>query len=468
MSNATEHALEQAERIVQYSKYSDRFLVVEGDYVAERRAFVKLVSQKLPPQVRPVVVRADGAGDLATVIERLGTTLQLSAGIETPEQLVTATTAALGDQERLLLVVENAEQWLDSDAADSLYELIDQAHELARERLLFMLVGDTGLCTRIETAQPLAAIIADLHCIRLLGTAPADDASSAAPVSDPTPDEAAATAPATTAEARASGPRPTGVRPARRGASLWTHPPFLIAAAISVAVITIGIFALMSRSTSPTSPDDVALTLDRESDQPDGERQASADDGADPATPSPESDGTPRHVPFPEADSEPETPTTDTPATTEEASSTADRDDDARTADETATTSADESTRPEQPETATNDDEATETQTTSDSAVDNDWFADQPRARATIQLAAFGSLDGARDMIRSRSGDALPAGDWRIYTQRIDDRTLYTVTYGDFASVERARHAMESLPEDLRAVDPYPRSVGDIQDRLVD
>ena len=464
MSNATEHALEQAERIVQYSKYSDRFLIVEGDYAAERRAFVKLVSQKLPPQVRPVVVRADGGSDLATVIERLGTTLQLSAGIETPEQLVTATTAALGDQERLLLVVENAEQWLDSDAADSLYELIDQAHELARERILFMLVGDAGLCTRIETAQPLAAIIADLHCVRLLGTAPADDASSAAPVTDPTSDEPTASGPATTAGAQASEPRPTGARPARRGDALWTHPPFLIAAAVSVAVITIGIFALMSRSTSPTSPDEVALTLDRESGQPDGEGQTSADDGVDPATPSPEGYAKPLHVPFPEADSEPVAPTTDTPATTEEASSTDDRDDDARTADAPAAASADESA----PDTAGSDDEATETQTPSDSAVDNDWFRDQPRARATIQLAAFGSLDGARDMIRSRSRDALPTGDWRIYTQRIDGRTLYTVTYGDFASVERARHAIESLPEDLRAVDPYPRSVGDIQDRLVD
>ncbi|WP_372591826.1 SPOR domain-containing protein [Guyparkeria sp.] len=474
MSNATEHALEQAERIVQYSKYSDRFLVVEGDNPAERRAFVKLISQKLPPQVRPVVVRADGSDDITTVIDRLSTNLQLSAGIETPEQLVTATTAALEDQGRLLLIVENAEQWLDSDAASTLFELIDQAHELARERMLFMLVGGTDLCTRIETAQPLAAILADLHCVQLLGTEPASATPAAAPVTDPQPAETVAPHPAASVEA--TDPRTAGSpgpRRARRNEAIWAHPPFLIAAAVSVAVITIGIFALMSRSEPPAAPDEVELAVDRPSGGEEREGNAPGSTGpaaGDEAESPSDTYGQPLHVPFPDDQDTPSRSTTDTPAVAEEASAPATADaDDAPPTEEAQTSATDDDSRPgEEPETAAADDDAAESGASSDTAVNNAWFRDQPRARAAIQLAAFGSLDGARGMIRTRSDEALPAGEWRIYTQRVSGQTLYTVTYGDFASVERARHAIESLPEELRTIAPYPRSVGDIQDRLVD
>ncbi len=506
MSNATEYALEQADRIVQYAKYSDRFLIVEDDYAAERRAFVKLVCQKLPPQVRPVVVRASGDTDLSTVIEHLSSTLQLSAGIETPEQLVTATTAALEDSDRLLLVIENAEHWLDSGAAASLYELIDQAHDLARERILFMLVGNTGLCTRLETAQPMATIIADIHCVQLPGIAAVSDRSADFSPAGTRPGEPLAPQGQATAGAPfpASGRRPAGSpggASARRGGTLWTYPPFMIAAAVSVAVITIGVFALLSRSSPPSSPDEMTLALEREAEGSDtgeetpGSAGDTTDDGDREDARATEANGEPLHVPFPEGGEQPARQGSDTARTTPadgiasptEPPQANESDGSPSPADQPETGEADEpASAEERPEAdageATSSGEETETtaagdepapdepagETTADSGVDNAWYREQPRARAAIQLAAFGSLDGAREMIRTRSGDAHPAEKWHIYTQRVDDRTLYTVTYGDFASVERARHAIDSLPEELRAIDPYPRSVGDIQDRIAD
>ncbi|MFW6020765.1 MAG: SPOR domain-containing protein [Guyparkeria sp.] len=498
MTEATEHALEQAERIVQYAKYSDRFMVVEGDSAAERRAFVKLVGQKLPRQVRPVVLRPDGGNDSAALIDQLSTLLQLSAGIETIDQLVTAATAALEGQERLLIVVENADQWLASDAADALYDLITQSHDLARERILFLLVGANGLCEQAETAQPLAGLVADLHCARLFGgTQPA--AVSATPTTDSTAGAANASATDSAPPPPSSAAATTRERTAR---SVWTSPTLLIAAVISVAVIAIGIFALLSRSSDPTPPEPAPVQEessesngesgetedqrrdgrpeDRPSDDESGdepsigdaeeeaEDQPTDEESGDkrPDLSEPQSDGAgedpevdhgrPPHVPFPEA-SDDVSATEDDSSSDEDTQSSdnGEKTDSAVSEDETPP-SAEEEEGPESAADGASD------------GIDNDWFREQPRARAAIQLAAFGKLGGAEAMIDRYASETHPREEWRIYTQSISGKVLYTVTFGDFASTERAAHAIDSLPDELRELKPYPRSVGAIQDRLTD
>lgn len=445
MTDATDHAIEQAERIVQYAKYSDRFMVVEGDSVAERRAFVKLIGQKLPRQVRPVVMRADAGNGADTLIEQLSTLLQLSAGIESTSQLITAATAALEGQDRLLIVIENADHWLGSETSDALYDLINQAHDQARERILFLLVGSAGLCERVETAQPLAGLIADLHCAKLLGEAHREGAAATA---SPSPQPQAAPTPS--AE---QTPRPETSQPATSSRRpLWSNRTVLISAAAGIAVITAGVFVLLTRSEGPAQPTPASATstdsdgkqAPTSGDARDGERTLlAAKDDASPAEAAEqpaarpaqeklealEPYALPPHVPFP---SEPQ----------QEASPPS-----------TATASADST-----PEPATAPAENAE--------VENIWFADQPRARAAIQLAAFGTLDGARQMIERFGNEDLPVADWRVYTQTIDGNKLYTVTFGDYASSERARHAIDSLPDDLQALEPYPRSIGTIQDRI--
>ncbi|MGM0517832.1 MAG: SPOR domain-containing protein [Pseudomonadota bacterium] len=476
MSNETEHALEQAERIVQYAKYSDRFMVVESGSLAERRAFVKLVRDKLPVQVDSVAIHAQAGAPHHAPIHALGTALQLSAGIRETDELHRAATATLDTHDRLLVIIENVDAWLDSDAADTLYDLIEGAHEHAREQLLFLLVGRPGLCSRLETAQPLATVIADLYCVRLLGTEPPRSAPAAAAATETSSAASSIDEPAdfTASEPVAPAPEHQRMRRRQHGRPIWTQPPFLIAAVVSVAVITIGIFALLSRSGEPERPAETSLALDttekttRQSsadrnapvtasteDATSTEDTASSPDTEAPDTAAPETPaapvvdhGEPPHVPFPkpkkaesriasaeEAPQEVEP----TPTPTTEPS-----------ADTTDTTEAGDPT------------DATET------AVDNAWFREQPRARAVVQLAAFTSLDMARQMIETHSGEPLPADDWRVYTQRVNDRLLYTVTWGDFSSIQRARHAIDSLPEALRSLEPYPRSVGDVQDRLVD
>ncbi len=464
MTDATEHAIEQAERIVQYAKYSDRFMVVEGDSVAERRAFVKLIGQKLPRQVRPVVMRADAGNGADTLIEQLSTLLQLSAGIESTGQLITAATAALEGQDRLLIVIENADQWLGSESSDALYDLINQAHDQARERILFLLVGSAGLCERVETAQPLAGLIADLHCAKLLGHAHTESAA-AATAAAPSPSQAATTPPVGQAPDPATAqPTTSGRRP------IWSNPTVLVGTVVGIAVITAGVFVLLSRSEGPSQPAPTgAITASSEENQAatmqgEGENQQtrlaakedapSADANEQPATRPAEEKlealepyALPPHIPFP-----PETEQEASQPSTEMASAAS-----------TPETSA--STTEEEPTPAAADTRST-TVNAQDAEVENPWFADQPRARAVIQLAAFGTLDGARQMIERFANQDLPAAEWRVYTQTIDGKKLYTVTFGDYASSERARHAIDPLPDNLQALEPYPRSVGTIQDRI--
>ncbi|WP_410474787.1 SPOR domain-containing protein [Guyparkeria sp. TX1] len=493
MTEATEHALEQAERIVQYAKYSDRFMVVEGDSAAERRAFVKLIGQKLPRQVRPVVLRADSGNGSAALIDQLSTLLQLSAGIETIDQLINAATAALEGQERLLIVVENADHWLASSAADALFDLITQSHELARERILFLLVGAAGLCEQAETAQPLAGLVADLHCAQLLGTtqaaaaAPTAAAGTANSNADTTTSAAAATTPPSAPSAGNPSPRPASAsRP------LWASPTLLIAAVISLAVVAIGVFALLGRSDDPTqSTTESTIALDESSEQSDEstssdtantEEQAAneeTDSEAPSAAEAPTEEGAnsetetaalpdhglPPHVPFPEERADEGSASATAEASDETAAdrNAAESTDGGQTSNaEVAEQEADAATAP-----VTEDAQGTAA-STPPADVDNAWFRDQPRARAAIQLAAFGNLDGAEAMIDRFVTDEQPRDQWRIYTQSINGKLLYTVTFGDFASAERAEHAIDSLPNALRELEPYPRSVGAIQDRLVD
>ncbi|MFO7808387.1 SPOR domain-containing protein [Guyparkeria sp.] len=487
MTEATEHALEQAERIVQYAKYSDRFMVVEGDSAAERRAFVKLIGQKLPRQVRHVMLRADSGNGSAALIDQLSTMLQLSAGIETVAQLINAATAALEGQERLLIVVENADHWLASSAADALFDLITQSHELARERILFLLVGADGLCEQAETAQPLAGLVADLHCARLFGTTQAAAAAPTSPTDTAHVNADTKTVGATTTPSSAPPAGNPSPRPAPTGRPLWASPTLLIAAVISVAVVTIGIFALLGRSDDPTpSTNESAIALNEAIEQSDestsgdaentestGEQAASA--GTDSQSPSPgdasteetadsETEtavlpdyGKPPHVPFPEDSSAP---------------TTADASDDSNASDSTDKSETPSAEIPKQEVDVTTalvtEDALGTAASTPPTEVDNAWFRDQPRARAAIQLAAFGNLDGAEAMIERFATGEQPRDQWRIYTQRINGKILYTVTFGNFASAERAQHSIGSLPNALRELEPYPRSVGAIQDRLID
>lgn len=476
MTAATDHALEQAERIVQYAKYSDRFMVVEGASIAERRAFVKLIGLKLPQQVRPVVLRADGDPGANALIEQLSTLLQLSAGIDTIEQLVNAATTALEGQERLLIVVEDADHWLDSDGAEALFELFTQAQGLARERLLFLLIGNPGLCERVETAQPLVSLVPDLFCTQLLGT-PADTAASSP--HSPTP---AAASTASSIDGRAETTATAAATPGPR--SVWANPTLLIAAVVSVAVVSVGTFALLGRSKAPEPAPGSSLAIQdsdkftattqtsSSSNERSGQENSQKDQAITTTTAQsvqlPADHSSPRHVPFPSASLEIANSAETADHVTrkpevevvEKAAAKADTDAKADPAP----------SKPASAQTASAKQESTqvETITARPADVDNPWFRDQPRARAAIQMGAFGRLEDANALINRFVDESRPRDQWRIYTQTIDGKTLYTVTFGNYASAERARHAVDNLPALLRELKPYPRSVGTIQDRLAE
>ncbi|OYV46079.1 MAG: hypothetical protein B7X12_06550 [Halothiobacillus sp. 20-53-49] len=214
MNTAQEHAFEQANLVTQLIKYADRVIVVESASAPERRAFVKLLADQLPDSLEILSMQAGPHSGAANIIALISDALQLSPGIESPRQLANAVHEAMEGQGRLLMVIENADAWLDSQQWSGLLASLRAAHDLAPNQLLFLLTGDIGLTDQHE---PLFA-----------------DALEGA--------------------RGFAASEPAGARRKSSG------PMLLVAAAISVAIVTFGGFALLtSTSDKPALPQTLSL-----------------------------------------------------------------------------------------------------------------------------------------------------------------------------------------------------------------
>ncbi|WP_407275960.1 SPOR domain-containing protein [Halothiobacillus sp. DCM-1] len=504
-NTAQQHALEQANLITQLIKYADRVIVVESASDAERRAFVKLIDDQLPESVGVLALRASPNTEQAEIIREISGLLQLSPGIESPRQLAAAIQAALGNQGRLLTIIENADAWYQTTQWSGLMAHIQAANKSAPNHWLFMLTGAPGLTEKLRADGQLAELSADIHRCELLGES---DES-------PLPPQ-----PATVANAEAETLHAEDRFMAAAPAAKKSHgTALLVAAALSVAVVTFGGFALLTRSheapSSVPTTQTLALTppaapvppptAPAQADNPlpnDGANSApqlaadaaSGSSGSSapavvPPTPAVTAPAPasapvvpPSPLPPPVAAAAPavqeKSPAPPAPPVVRPPEAPA-----AKPAQEAGMATAKphaekvgsekiqpEKARPEKghpekghPEKYPAKKEPQAPSKTHSVApvrvtgVDNAWYRQQPGTRAVLQLGAFNEEKAALAFIKTHAPKS-SLGDWHIFTQKRGGQLLYTVTAGDFANLTDARNAVHRLPAAAQKIKPYPRS----------
>ncbi len=93
-------------------------------------------------------------------------------------------------------------------------------------------------------------------------------------------------------------------------------------------------------------------------------------------------------------------------------------------------------------------------------AKDESWLLAQPENYFTMQLVSVSSEERVRAFIDKQK----TPGDFAWYTLKREDRTLYVITYGLFETVEAARAASQSLPEEVGNLEPWIRKLSFVQD----
>ncbi len=488
MNTAQEHALEQANLVTQLIKYADRVILVESASAPERRAFVKLLADKLPDSIEILSLRTGGQSQASAIITLISDALQLSPGIESPRQLANAVHEAMEGQERLLMVIENADGWLDTPQWSGLLAILRAAHDLAPNQLLFLLTGDIGLTDQLRLAPELSDMQGDMHLCQLLGEAPPDAPAPIRPVHD---EPIFAEAPEGAAlvsdnEAPASRRKSSG-------------PMLLVAAAISVAIITFGGFALLSSTQDkPAVPQTLALNT------PPAEPVVTGTPPAQPGNPLPNDGGlsaasslsgaaahsaaasapvapaanhVPAVTPAPATAVEPPAPRVEKPAEVPAAPALiAPREKPPvekitpkqpveAPKHEQHVEKRPEKQQEKQPEKRTEQpvekriEKPSEKPATTAAvkSVDNAWYRARPKNRAALQLGAFNDEKAALAFIQKHRASTR-LGDWHVFSQKRSNQVLYTVTLGDFATLGDARAALPTLSEPMRALKPYPRS----------
>ncbi|MDA3876041.1 MAG: SPOR domain-containing protein [Halothiobacillus sp.] len=497
MNTAQEHALEQANLIAQLVKYADRLIVVESASPQERHDFVELVAERLPDSIETLAITAQPGNLPLEVISLVTEALQLSPGIESPRQLASAVHEALSAQGRMLVIIENANAWLETESWPELLLMLRAAHELAPNHLLFLLTGEIDLTEHLRTEPELADMQGDMHQCLLLDAAFANTAPETAPHATQKqpphkdPKEEALVASLQDSEGRSTQqPGKTSRRP--------FNPTLLIIAAFSVAIVSFGGFALLTR-TADKGPSSKNLPLEQTTpsattSQPPLETAAATpvpqvgnplpNDGEIGKTGAPETPLTAaapasnhlEPVPAPQSATSgaAEPPATETPSTL--AATKAPEITTSNTAaSPTLETPAVEKppqakviikhTPAQEPRKHTPTRRLQPVEATKITGVDNAWYHARPKNHAALQLGAFTDTKAAIDFVRKHK-TATNLTDWRIFSQRPKDQTLYTVTVGNFDSLTEARKVIAKLPEPLRQIKPYPRSFNAIDQVL--
>ncbi|MGV8841763.1 MAG: SPOR domain-containing protein [Pseudomonas sp.] len=89
-------------------------------------------------------------------------------------------------------------------------------------------------------------------------------------------------------------------------------------------------------------------------------------------------------------------------------------------------------------------------------AVAGDWYAGQTGGHYALQVFGSRSQSAAQDFARQR-GD-----EYHSFKKNHQGKPLYVVTYGTFSTVGAARAAIQTLPAQVQAGKPWPRSFASI------
>ncbi|MDP3637622.1 MAG: AAA family ATPase [Azonexus sp.] len=88
------------------------------------------------------------------------------------------------------------------------------------------------------------------------------------------------------------------------------------------------------------------------------------------------------------------------------------------------------------------------------------WIEQAPHRHYFIQLLATDAINtGEIEGFLARAAEALNPEELRAYRSSLSGRDRVGIIYGDFASREAAAIAMQTLPETIKAAQPFPRQV---------
>jgi len=448
---------QQAELITQMVKYGDHLIIIQGDAVPQRRAFIKLVNRYMSKDVLVTTLQVHKDLTLKQVRQAQIEALQLSTAIESAEQFAKALITTLAVGQRAALVLEDAHLWRD-ETLDQLLEDWIVTEQIAPRSLRLILSGDTSLLPRVQAHSGLIKAKLHIHPVELADRATVTSAAGSA--------------------AHMVGDKPTTASVDQLTlVSLLNSPrqlsrrTLIIAAVIVSAVTAIG-FVLLSfdrtaKNTDPaTNSTQIALDV-RESTETLAPLTSLSQSPKAVAVESPSATTLPpppelltqaaksTHIDTTELElaieAVPE-PMTMLESTAEPTA-------------ETVTTLVAERVPIAEPPAATT---PAHTESTSDNehslAADANWFQSTPRTRYVLQLAAFGDEKAVERFLQQHG---LSRSDVRIFRQKLGDTILYTITWGDFASSEFARREIQNLPPSIQEGNPFPRAIGVIRDVMI-
>jgi len=446
---------DQVERVVQFVKYADKVIVTEANSPQKQTSFIQKLLSNLPRQIQSVEI--DAYSHSPAALQQQITKQVGASGADNLATLAQRARTVFNHGQRLVIVVNQAQFWLDHPHDQSLADLIKVFSQQANQSMIFVLNGEHGTSEKIAEHGVLSFIGDDLYRLAL------DEPRAE---SDIAIDRDNFPAIGTHAAIPSEPP-------------IWKNPTLLMVGGVSLLVIGVGLYSIISRMSTPSSVPQPVLTEETLTNQQPTEF-INLTEAASPAEQPQDNEwqapeklaalGQPPQDAFAEQ-GRPDETAASPPAQTLATPPAAEPKEpgEPENTQSPSLSELPDTTNPEPPKPAPTEPESIPAPSVDDARVavtDNQWFASQPRARAVIQLAAFGSEERARDFIREYAREHGPVGEYRIFTQLVNERLLFTVTYGNYASTQRAEHDINQLPAKLIALDPYARSIGAVRDRI--
>jgi len=94
----------------------------------------------------------------------------------------------------------------------------------------------------------------------------------------------------------------------------------------------------------------------------------------------------------------------------------------------------------------------------------NSWYRSQTRTSYTLQLISASTIENVIELLEKNPGNNAELSGYVKYTP--SGKPRYLLFYGSYRDKEEAAAAVANLPAGLQAVNPWPRSIGNITDEI--
>ena len=94
----------------------------------------------------------------------------------------------------------------------------------------------------------------------------------------------------------------------------------------------------------------------------------------------------------------------------------------------------------------------------------NSWYRSQTRTAYTLQLISASTIENIIDLLEKNPGNNAELSGYVKYTP--SGNPHYLLFYGSYRDKEEGAAAVANLPAGLQAVNPWPRSIGNITDEI--